>query len=155
AEDDIRVPPRSGLEDRAEGPTWPTPLCPKIHEHGALFHGIGKGGGLECNGRHGLSSTVRLRQKWARMVSSMKVRTTFSLVILLGVAGTGGYFYWQSIEKDRTIADQKRVIGELGVKLDRAFAAELLGDLRIDAVADKADPPTIDATFYQYAAGTE
>jgi len=36
---------------------------------------------------------------------------------------------------------------------NRAFAAELVGDLRVDAV--RAEPPAIEATFYQYAPGTE
>src|SRR5262249_49939413 len=63
------------------------------------------------------------------------------------------YYLWRSEEKDRTIADQKRVIGELEHKLDRAWATEMVGDLRIDAV--RAHPPEIEATFFQYAPGTE
>jgi len=83
----------------------------------------------------------------------MKRRVGLGAVALLAIAGVLGYWAWKSHEKDRTIAEQRRVIAELGVKLDRAFAAELVGDLRVDEV--RPEPPTIEATFYQYAPGTE
>jgi len=83
----------------------------------------------------------------------MKRRFGLGALALLAIAGLFGYWLWKNGEKDRTIAEQRRVIAELGVKLDRAFAAELVGDLRVDVV--RAEPPTIEGTFYQYAPGTE
>jgi hypothetical protein len=59
-------------------------------------------------------------------------------------------------EKDRLIAEQKRVISELELKLDRAFANELVADLRVDAVTAAANGEReLRLTFIQYRPGTE
>src|SRR5512147_834759 len=75
------------------------------------------------------------------------------LAIAVLIAAGAGYLYWRASEKDRVIAEQRRVIVELERKLDRAWAAELVGDLRVNAVVK--DPPSMDVTFYQYQPGTE
>lgn len=75
------------------------------------------------------------------------------LAIAVLIAAAAGYLYWRASEKDRVIAEQRRVIVELERKLDRAWAAELVGDLRVNAVTK--DPPSMDVTFYQYQPGTE
>jgi hypothetical protein len=82
-----------------------------------------------------------------------KLRVGAGFVLAVTIAAGGAYLYWRAGEKDRVIAEQKRVIGELEHKLDRAWAAELVGDLRVNGV--EAEPPTMDVTFYQYAPGTE
>jgi hypothetical protein len=83
----------------------------------------------------------------------VRVKVGAGAVVVVAVLGAIGYWFWRQTDKDRKIEEQQRVITELGKKLDRAFATELVGDLRIDAV--KIDPPQIDATFFQYAPGTE
>lgn len=67
------------------------------------------------------------------------------------------YTVWKHFnEKDRVIAEQRRIIAELGVKLDRAFADELVADVTIDRMyTDAAGEKKIDATFIQYRPGTE
>jgi hypothetical protein len=69
----------------------------------------------------------------------------------------GSIVYQHATEKDRTIAEQKRVIEELGKKLDRAWAEELVADLRVDKLVK--DPETgakrMQLTFVQYKPGTE
>lgn len=75
------------------------------------------------------------------------------LAVVVVIAAGAGYLYWRASEKDRVIAEQQRVIVELGRKLERAWAAELVGDLRVHAVTQ--DPPAMDVTFYQYQPGTE
>jgi len=58
--------------------------------------------------------------------------------------------------KDRVIAEQKRIIKDLGLKLDRAWAEELVADVRVDAVErDAAGQPVMKLHFVQYRAGTE
>jgi len=75
------------------------------------------------------------------------------LLIALGVAGA---WYWMKIEKDRIIAEQQRVIKQLGEKLDRAWAEELAADVRVDSVTkDAAGRPEMHLTFVQYERGTE
>ena len=71
------------------------------------------------------------------------------LVGLIGAAGVGAY--WKYTEKDRLIEAQKRVIAELGVKLDRAWAEELVADVRVLSVKDGQ----MALTFVQYQPGTE
>ena len=80
-------------------------------------------------------------------------KVSVGLVLAVALAAGGGYVWWRVSEKDRVIAEQKRVIGELERKLDRAWATELVGDLRINGVT--REPPAMDVTFYQYAPGTE
>jgi hypothetical protein len=71
--------------------------------------------------------------------------------------GLVAYTVWKHFnEKDRVIAEQRRIIAELGVKLDRAFAEELVADVTIDRMyTDAAGEKKIDATFIQYRPGTE
>lgn len=83
----------------------------------------------------------------------MRVKVGAGAVVVVAVLGAIGYWFWRQTDKDRKIEEQRRVITELEKKLDRAFATELVGDLRIDAV--RANPAEIDATFFQYAPGTE
>ena len=71
------------------------------------------------------------------------------LVGVLTAAGVGAY--WKYTEKDRVIEEQKRVIAELGVKLDRAWAEELVADVRVLSVKDGQ----MALTFVQYEPGTE
>ena len=78
-----------------------------------------------------------------------------SPLVVLGIIGS--IVYQHATEKDRTIAEQKRVIEELGKKLDRAWAEELVADLRVDKVeVDKATGERkLHLTFVQYRPGTE
>lgn len=80
-------------------------------------------------------------------------RLGLSGVLLAALAVAGGWWYWRSTAKDRVIAEQRRVIAALEQKLDRAWASELVGDLRINSV----DPgrQEMNVTFFQYAPGTE
>jgi hypothetical protein len=71
------------------------------------------------------------------------------LVGVIAAAGVGAY--WKYTEKDRVIAEQKRLIAELGVKLDRAWAEELVADVRVLSVKDGQ----MALTFVQYEPGTE
>jgi len=71
------------------------------------------------------------------------------LVGIVAAAGVGAY--WKYTEKDRVIAEQQRVIAELGVKLDRAWAEELVADVRVLSVKDGQ----MALTFVQYEPGTE
>ena len=78
-----------------------------------------------------------------------------SPLIVLGIIGS--FVYQHATEKDRTIAEQKRVIDELGKRLDRAWAEELVADLRVDrVVVDKqTGDRRMQLTFVQYRPGTE
>jgi hypothetical protein len=78
------------------------------------------------------------------------------LVALVGVGFLGWQWYRKEGEKDRTIEEQKRVIAELGVKLDKAWAEELVADMRVNSLSksDKGEPQ-MNLTFAQYAPGTE
>src|SRR5690242_6001838 len=59
-------------------------------------------------------------------------------------------------EKDRVIAEQKRVIAELGRKLDCAWADELVADLRVDRLEKGPDGvQQMHLTFIQYEPGGE
>jgi hypothetical protein len=83
----------------------------------------------------------------------MRTRRAVAAVLAAGLLAAGGYVYWRVTEKDRLIAAQKRLIGELEKKLDRAWAAELVGDLRVNSVT--TEPPEMNLTFFQYKPGTE
>jgi hypothetical protein len=79
-------------------------------------------------------------------------------LLLLGALGVTGFLlYQQWSEKDRQIAEQKRVIAALEVKLDRSWAEELVADVRVDALGKDPDggQPEMTLTFVQYAPGTE
>jgi hypothetical protein len=66
------------------------------------------------------------------------------------------YFWREYHAKDRIIAEQKQVIRDLGIKLDRAWAEELVADVRVDAMEkDTAGQPVMVLHFVQYRAGTE
>jgi len=84
---------------------------------------------------------------------ALRPRLGLGAVVALALAGAAGWWIWTSSAKDRVIAEQRRVITELEGKLDRAWAAELVGDLRVESVT--SEPPEVVATFYQYAPGTE
>ena len=73
------------------------------------------------------------------------------------VAVIGFLVYQHFTEKDRVIAEQKRVIKELGQRLDRAWAEELVADLRVDRVDKdaKTGQRRMHLTFVQYQPGTE
>jgi hypothetical protein len=74
--------------------------------------------------------------------------------LLVGtLAASGVYLHWRTTEKDRVIAAQKKLIGEIEKKLDRAWASDLVADLRINSVTTA--PPQMNVTFFQYAPGTE
>lgn len=79
-----------------------------------------------------------------------------TLVLLVGV-GFVGWNWWQDQqEKNRTIEEQKRIIAELGQKLDRSWASELVADVRVESVGvDSNGEPAMRVTFAQYAPGTE
>ena len=84
---------------------------------------------------------------------ALRPRLGLGALVALALAGAAGWWIWTSSAKDRVIAEQRRVITELEGKLDRAWAAELVGDLRVESVT--SEPPEVVATFYQYAPGTE
>jgi hypothetical protein len=84
------------------------------------------------------------------------VRTLLSFLPLAALAAFGAWFYWNHTEKDRVIAEQQRVITEIGKKLDRAWSNEIVADVRVTALRkDAAGKPMIDLTFTQYEPGTE
>jgi hypothetical protein len=78
-------------------------------------------------------------------------------VLPLVAVGLGGYvIYRHFTEKDRIIEEQRRIIGELGVKLDRAWDTELVADVRVDRIAtDPAGGKHMELTFVQYQRDTE
>jgi hypothetical protein len=80
-----------------------------------------------------------------------RVRGALGLGVFGVLAAVGAGLYWQHTEKDRLIAEQKRVIAELEQKLDRAWAEELVADVRVQSVVDGK----MTLTFVQYAPGTE
>jgi hypothetical protein len=80
-------------------------------------------------------------------------RVSVGLVLAAGLAAGGGWLWLRATEKDRVIAEQRRVIAALEQKLDRAWASELVGDLRVDGVDPARQEVTV--TFFQYAPGTE
>lgn len=78
-------------------------------------------------------------------------RVSVGVVLSGALLIAGLYAYWRLAEKDRVIAAQKRVIVELERKLDLTWATELVGDLRVNSVADGH----MSVTFIQYTPGTE
>jgi hypothetical protein len=85
------------------------------------------------------------------------LRFAMYLTPLALVGVVGGLFYRQYYEKDRLIAEQKRIISQLELKLDRSWAEELVADVRVRSVG--VDPDTgkanMELTFIQYQPGTE
>jgi len=81
----------------------------------------------------------------------VKARHILPLAGIGALAGAGYYVYSTLTAKDRQIVEQKRVIGELGQKLDRAWSSELVADLRVNRIGDGK----MDLTFVQYKPGTE
>src|SRR5688572_24697518 len=84
-----------------------------------------------------------------------KRRVGVGAVLAVALLAAGGYAYWRITAKDRLIAEQKRLIGVLEQKLDRAWATELVGDLRVNAVSADPAKPEMNVTFFQYQPGTE
>lgn len=68
-----------------------------------------------------------------------------------------GYTYYVFTEDDRKIAEYKRVIEELGQTLDRVWAKELVGDVRVDELTKNPETGVqeIHLTFIQYGADGE
>jgi hypothetical protein len=88
------------------------------------------------------------------------VRRLFRFLVVcvpLGLLGAAGYtLYRDFTEKERMIAEQQRIIGELAQKLDRAWASELVADVRVDRLrTDPVAGPQLELTFVQYQPGTE
>ena len=87
------------------------------------------------------------------------VKSLLAIAIVVAIAGVSflGYqWYRKEGEKDRTIEEQKRIIAALEQKLDRAWAEELVADMRVNSLgkSDKGEPE-MHLTFAQYAPGTE
>ena len=81
-----------------------------------------------------------------------------AMLLVLGALGVAGFIlYERATEKDRLIAEQKRVIAALEMRLDRSWAEELVADVRVDAIGKDPDggQPEMTLTFAQYAPGTE
>jgi hypothetical protein len=94
------------------------------------------------------------------MARRTPVRDTMKYLViglpLIAVVLVGYVVYRHFTEKDRIIEAQRRIIGELEVKLDRAWASELIADIRVDRLAkNAAGEQTMDLTFVQYQRGTE
>jgi len=80
------------------------------------------------------------------------------LLLLLGALLVAGLFLYEgATEKDRQLAEQRRVIAALELRLDRSWAEELVADVRVDALTRLPDSgqPEMTLTFAQYAPGTE
>ncbi len=69
----------------------------------------------------------------------------------------GFLVYESATEKDRHLAEQKRLIADLELRLDRSWAEELVADVRVDALTRDPDGGQSETTvtFVQYAPGTE
>jgi hypothetical protein len=79
-------------------------------------------------------------------------------LLLVGALAAAGYFVYETAtEKDRQIAEQKRVIAALELRLDRSWAEELVADVRVDALTKDRDggQPEMTLTFAEYSPGTE
>lgn len=88
------------------------------------------------------------------------VRDTLKYLVIglpaVALVLVGLVVYRHFTEKDRIIEEQRRIIAELGVKLDRAWATELVADVRVDRIAtDPAGAKHMELTFVQYKRGTE
>ncbi len=90
----------------------------------------------------------------ARLREGLRFLLYLSPLVLLGLVGNAIYRHFT--EKDRTIAEQKRIIKELETKLDRSWAEELVADVRVDGVTKDANgAPLMQLTFVQYQPGSE
>ncbi len=75
---------------------------------------------------------------------------------LVAVGLLGNMVYQHFTQKDRVIAEQRQVITKLEKNLDRAWAEEMVADLRVDDVGpDAAGKPRMKLTFIQYQPGRE
>jgi hypothetical protein len=81
----------------------------------------------------------------------VKARHIVPLAGMGALVGAGLYVYSTLTAKDRQIEEQKRVIGELGQRLDRSWASALVADLRVNRI----EPGKMDLTFIQYQPRTE
>jgi hypothetical protein len=86
-----------------------------------------------------------------------KLGALMTLVLLGSLAAVGFILYERATEKDRMIAEQKRVIAALEMRLDRSWAEQLVADVRVDAIGKDPDggQAEMTLTFAQYAPGTE
>ncbi|MFW5879088.1 MAG: hypothetical protein ACOCVR_04635 [Myxococcota bacterium] len=79
------------------------------------------------------------------------------LLTVLALIVAGVAVGWRFFEKERVIAEQRRVIAELETRIERAWAEELVGDVKVESVS--RDPETgerqMELVFVQYAPGTE
>jgi hypothetical protein len=78
-------------------------------------------------------------------------------IVVLALLFAGGLVGWQLFEKERLLAEQRRIIADLELRLDRVWAEQLLADVKV--LSTGTDPatggPTMDLRFVQYAPGTE
>jgi len=81
----------------------------------------------------------------------VKLRHLIPFAAIGAVGGAGFWVYSFLSAKDRQIEEQRRVIGELGQKLDRSWSSDIVADLRVDGV----EAGTMKLTFIQYQPGTE
>ena len=87
----------------------------------------------------------------------VRVRSVLWFLLIAGLGVLGFLWYQKETEKDRKIEEQARVIGALAQKLDRAWAEDLVADVRVESMEkNRATGKTeIKATFAQYSPGTE
>ena len=81
-----------------------------------------------------------------------------AVLLVVGALGASGFvLYERATERERQIAEQKRVIAALEMRLDRSWAEEVVADVRVDALGKDPDggQPEMTLTFAQYAPGTE
>jgi hypothetical protein len=106
---------------------------------------------VEARGRD-----ARAEAKYAPGVKA-KLGALAIFCVLGALVAVGFFFYESATEKDRRIAEQKRVIAALEARLDRSWAEELVADVRVDALGSTADggQPEMTLTFVRYQPGTE
>jgi hypothetical protein len=94
--------------------------------------------------------------RYAPVVRS-KLGTLLAVLLLGALAAAAVLLYLRETEKDRQIAEQKRIIQALEQRLDRSWAEELVADVRVDALTRDPDGggPEMTLTFAQYQPGTE
>ena len=84
--------------------------------------------------------------------------SALAIFVLFGAVAAVGFFLYQgATEKDRQIAEQKRVIAALELRLERSWAEELVADVRVDALTRDPDggQPEMTLTFVRYEPGKE
>ena len=79
------------------------------------------------------------------------------VLFALAMAAFIGYTYFVFTKGDRELAEHKRIIEELSKTLDRVWAEELVGDMRVDSL--ETNPETgqkeMHLTFVQYKPGED